>query len=68
MNEDPIVAEVRRAREKLARQFDYNIHAIFADLRKREQSEDPSHPVVTDANQWVEANQNTLALRERPKP
>ena len=36
MWEDPIVAEVHRAREKLAAQFDFNVKAIFADLRKRQ--------------------------------
>jgi len=29
MNEDPIVAEVRRVRDKLARQFNYDVHAIL---------------------------------------
>jgi hypothetical protein len=33
MNEDPIVAEVRRLRDKLARQFNYDIHAVFVGLR-----------------------------------
>ncbi|MEI6084736.1 MAG: hypothetical protein WCS70_10585 [Verrucomicrobiota bacterium] len=34
--EDPIVAEVRRVRDQLARKFHYDIHAIFEDLRKRQ--------------------------------
>ena len=34
--EDPIVAEVRRTREKLAEEFDFDVHAIFADLRARQ--------------------------------
>jgi hypothetical protein len=38
MWEDPIVAEVHRTREKLAAQFNYDIKAIFADLRKRQES------------------------------
>jgi len=33
---DPIVAEVRQIREKLARQFNFDVHAIFEDLRKRQ--------------------------------
>jgi hypothetical protein len=33
---DPIVAEVRRVRDELARRFNYDVHAIFEDLRKRE--------------------------------
>jgi hypothetical protein len=36
MWEDPIVTEVRKVRERLARQFDFDVHAIFADLRKRQ--------------------------------
>jgi len=34
---DPIVEEVRRVRQEYARQFDYDLHAIAADLRKQEQ-------------------------------
>jgi len=36
MNDDPIVASVRKAREELAAAFDYDVHAIFAELRRRE--------------------------------
>jgi hypothetical protein len=36
MNDDPIVASVRKVREELAAAFDYDVHAIFADLRRRE--------------------------------
>ncbi len=36
MWEDPIVAEVHRIREELAAQFNYDIHAMFADMRKRQ--------------------------------
>ncbi|MBM4047943.1 MAG: hypothetical protein FJ279_22815 [Planctomycetes bacterium] len=36
MKDDPIVAEVRRVRDELARKFNYDIHAIFQDLRRRE--------------------------------
>ena len=42
MNEDPIVAEVRRIREQRARRFDYDIHKIFADLMTRKGTEDRS--------------------------
>jgi hypothetical protein len=38
MWEDPIVAEVHRTREKLAAEFNYDVKAIFADLRKRQAS------------------------------
>lgn len=36
MWEDPIVSEVRKVREQLSAQFDFDIKAIFADLRKRQ--------------------------------
>ena len=36
MWEDPIVAEVHRTREKLAADFNFSVHAIFADIRKRQ--------------------------------
>lgn len=38
MWEDPIVAEVHRVREKLAAEFNFDVKAIFADLRKRQSS------------------------------
>ena len=34
---DPIVEEVRRVRQEYARQFNYDLHAIAADLRRQEQ-------------------------------
>lgn len=36
MWEDPIVEEVRRVRDQLAAKFDYDVAAIFADLRKQQ--------------------------------
>ena len=36
MWEDPIVSEVREVREQLARQFNFDVHRMFADLRKRQ--------------------------------
>lgn len=36
MNDDPIVASVRRDRMQLAAKFNYDVHAIFADMRTRE--------------------------------
>jgi hypothetical protein len=36
MWEDPIVAEVHRTREKLAAQYNFEVTAFFADLRKRQ--------------------------------
>jgi hypothetical protein len=36
MWEDPIVSEVRRAREQLAARFGFDVRAIFHDLRTRQ--------------------------------
>ena len=36
MWEDPIVAEVHRAREELAAKFGYDVNAVFADIQKRQ--------------------------------
>jgi hypothetical protein len=38
MWEDPIVAEVHRAREKLAAESNFDIKTLFAGLRKRQAS------------------------------
>ena len=38
MWEDPIVAEVHRTREKLAAEYNYDLAAFFADVRKRQAS------------------------------
>ena len=70
MNEDPIVAEVRRIRQERASRFDYDIHKIFADLMTRKSAEDRSHPSVEDASKWAEtvAAENALTVKEgRPR-
>lgn len=36
MNDDPIVASVRHVRAQLAAKFNYDVHAIFSDMRTRE--------------------------------
>ena len=36
MWKDPIVEEVRRERKKLEAQFNFDVDAIFADLRRRQ--------------------------------
>ena len=36
MWEDPIVAEVHRTREKLAAEYNFDVTAFFADLRRRQ--------------------------------
>jgi hypothetical protein len=68
MNEDPVVAEVRRIREERASRFNYDIHEIFADLIMRKGVEDPAHPRVEDASKWAEAlpGYNALTVKEGP--
>lgn len=68
MNDDPIVEEVRRVRDELARAFNYDIHAICADLRKRQDPNDPAHPLVKDARGWAETREKAPAVREEPPP
>jgi hypothetical protein len=36
MINDPIVNEVRRARDELAKKFNYDVDAIFSDLREKQ--------------------------------
>lgn len=38
MQNDPIVEEVRRARDAYAKQFGYDLRAMAEDLRKKEQA------------------------------
>jgi hypothetical protein len=40
MSEDPIVQEVRRIRQEHAARFDYDLKAIFADLKRTEEARD----------------------------
>jgi len=40
MSEDPIVQEVRRIRQEHAARFDYDLQAIFADLKRTEEARD----------------------------
>ena len=42
---DPIVAEVRKFRDEHARKFNYDLDAICADLRRRQQQS--GHPLVS---------------------
>jgi hypothetical protein len=42
---DPIVAEVRKIRQKIAAKFKYDIRAIAEDARKRERKS--GHPIVS---------------------
>jgi hypothetical protein len=45
MIDDPIVDEVRRIRDEYARQFNYDLDAICADLQRRQ--EQPGKTIVS---------------------
>ena len=47
MNHDPIVDEVRRARERLAATCDYDLDRIFDEIQRRQATE--TAPVVSFA-------------------
>ena len=36
MWDDPIVSDVRRIREQLDAEFNFDVHAIFAEMQKRQ--------------------------------
>lgn len=51
--EDPLIEEIHRYREEWAAQFNYDVHAMAADLRRQQQAENrvvvtlPPKPVIT---------------------
>ena len=45
MNDDPIVQEVRKARDEYAKKFDYDLDAICRDLQEKQQQ--PGKQVVS---------------------
>jgi hypothetical protein len=48
MSDDPIVEEVRRIRQEHAARFDYDLQAIFADLKRTEEARDQQQsPLLT---------------------
>jgi hypothetical protein len=50
MIDDPVVEEVRRIRQEHAAQFDYDLRAIFADLKQSEKARDQQRsPLLTPA-------------------
>ena len=55
MQDDPVVAEIRRIREELAAQFNYDLDAIIEDARKRDAADNrkvirlpPRRPTTAD--------------------
>ena len=56
MRDDPIVAEVRKVREQHASQFNFDLQAIYRNLKEREKRSErtfvsyPARPVVPPAS------------------
>ena len=50
--DDPIVKDVRKVRENLARKFNFDLHAIFNDVRERQKAlgarliSEKKHPTI----------------------
>lgn len=53
---DPIVDEVREARRKHAQRFNFDLHAICADLKKKEKEYEQKygHPIKSSAPKKVQ--------------
>ena len=58
MNHDPIVDEVRRARDNYAVRFNYDLRAIFLDLKEQEKRS--GRQFVSYAARISELNPNQL--------
>jgi hypothetical protein len=59
---DPVVEEVRKLREEHAARFNYEVYAIFEDLRKAER--EANRPVVSlDPRRIVKAGESSTELR-----
>ena len=69
MWEDPIVAEVHRAREKLAAEHSFDIGAFFASVRQRQESLGSRlvHP-KTRAELATEVDRDTAFAAHRSAP
>ena len=57
MWEDPIVAEIHRIQEELAAQHNFDIQAMFADMRKRQAALGPRLVSLDRAEPADEAEQ-----------
>ena len=65
MWKDPIVEEVRAIRDAYAKQFDYDLEAIFRDLKEKE---DKSHRefILIPPNRIEPTRQNNQGLNIPP--
>lgn len=68
MWQDPIVEEVRRIRDEHAKRFNYDLHAICEDFRKKQSSSghtvvsrQPRRPAIHVAQQGAPADRPAAA-------
>ena len=62
--EDPIVEEIRKIRDEHAARFNYDLHAIVADLKKREkEAQNKGRKVVRLARKPVSNGQGSRRSR-----
>jgi hypothetical protein len=54
-DDDPIVAEVRRAREEVAARYNFDLRALFDDMMRR-QSQHPDRYVTSTASETSDSN------------
>jgi hypothetical protein len=63
---DPIVAEVRQAREAYAKQFNYDVYAMVRDLQERQQKS--GRAVVALPPKRIESIESDTAVQRREAP
>ena len=63
---DPIVAEVRQAREAYAKQFNYDIYAMGRDLQERQQKS--GRTVVALPPKRLAPSESDTAIQRREAP
>ncbi|HEX3126832.1 MAG TPA: hypothetical protein VH394_05840 [Thermoanaerobaculia bacterium] len=67
MIEDPVVQEVRRLRQEHAARFDYDLAAIFADLKKSEEARDRQDFPLQPPQDLQEVPTNGEPARVQPR-
>ena len=62
MNDDPIVREVRNARDELARKLNYDTEAIIADLMANQRALCSGHRLVKRVSETAESEETSLPM------
>ena len=67
MIEDPVVQEVRRIRQEHAAQFEYDLKAIFADLKQTEEARDQTQSPLLPPHEAQDGEVGPIpAIRRTP--